>query len=101
MRNPRRKRLGPNRKAGPKECPVRTAWEMRFGLYPWLGNNHRLQDSDMLQLSLCQSDEARRLILGISEKGPTGYTGTSSLGLRHLRDRARDYTERNFQRSNK
>lgn len=52
---------------GPKPDIVREAWEMRFRLTPWKRKNHRLTEALMAQLSFCRSDEARRIILGISK----------------------------------
>lgn len=58
---------------GRPECPVRAAWTLRYGLGP--KRRQELTQSFMAQLSFCKSDEARRLILGISEKGQTGFDG--------------------------
>ena len=48
-------------------CPVREAYEMRFRLTRWARQDHRLTDEMLVQLSRCKSDEARRLILGVSK----------------------------------
>jgi hypothetical protein len=46
----------------------RHAWCERFGLN--LGSDRRnyMTDAFLAQLSLCRTDEARRLLLGVSEK---------------------------------
>jgi hypothetical protein len=49
---------------------VAAAWALRFGLNERA--QYRLLDSEMAQLSSCRSDEARRLILGISEQYGSG-----------------------------
>lgn len=56
-------------KKGRKACEIRSAWSERFNLKlnGHQRNNH-LPDKMMHQLSHCKSDEARRLILGISEE---------------------------------
>lgn len=55
--------------------PIRKAWAMRFGIDDRHHKCTDLTDQMMNQLSRCKSDEARRIILGISEKytndGPT------------------------------
>jgi hypothetical protein len=44
----------------------RDAWMLRFGMSE--GKAKELSDIFMRQLSLCKSDEARRIILGITIK---------------------------------
>jgi hypothetical protein len=51
------------REPGRPGCEVRQAWCLRFGLS---GKRGRLSLRFLEQLSLCRSDAARRLILGIS-----------------------------------
>lgn len=53
-------------------CPIREAWGTRFDLNPWTRRDHRINDAMLAQLSSCRSDEARRLILGISEQYGSG-----------------------------
>lgn len=51
--------------SGRKMCMVREAWVLRFNIEAT--RPHRLlNDKVMCQLSMCRSDEARRLILGVS-----------------------------------
>ena len=45
---------------------VAEAWKLRFGLTEW--QHYGLTQSLMAQLSFCKSYEARRLILGVSQK---------------------------------
>ena len=45
--------------------PEREAWAMRFGL-SWKKRINILTDRMIWQLSRCRSDEARRLLLGVS-----------------------------------
>jgi hypothetical protein len=45
--------------------PQREAWILRFGL-SYVQPSHNLPDALLAQLCKCRSDEARRLILGIS-----------------------------------
>lgn len=47
---------------------VRSAYIDQFKLSPCFLGSDKLPDSLLDQLSQCRSDEARRLILGISEK---------------------------------
>jgi hypothetical protein len=53
--------------SGPPDM-VRDAWVERFEMADWHRRADKLGDSDMAQLSHCKSDEARRLLLGISEQ---------------------------------
>jgi hypothetical protein len=46
---------------------VREAWAMRFGITYRVHNAGDLTDALLKQLSFCRSDEARRIILGVSE----------------------------------
>ena len=69
-----------NLPTAPTGCPPnleRDAWLERFAIGP-RGKRHdrmMMSDEEMEQLSLCRSDEARRLLLGISEQfdGTRGY----------------------------
>jgi hypothetical protein len=50
----------------PPDRAIRLAWTMRYNLPRKL--SWSLTNAFMRQLSMCRSDEARRLLLGISEK---------------------------------
>jgi hypothetical protein len=52
--------------AGRKPNIVRDAYIERFNLPLWRRADHWLNDRLLCQLSLCRSDEARRLLLGVS-----------------------------------
>lgn len=61
------------RKAGPsmnlggrRRDLIREAWSLRYGLTR--GQYHQLNTRFLNQLSMCRSEEARRLILGVKEK---------------------------------
>lgn len=50
--------------------PIREAWVLRFGLSRRPDSSdadHGMPDTLCAQLSYCKSDEARRLILGVSK----------------------------------
>ena len=55
--------MNPN---GRPPCPIVQAWRLRFGLTK-SETPYNLTDRVCWQLSRCRSDEARRLILGVSE----------------------------------
>lgn len=46
--------------------PIREAWKLRYGFSRRQAK--RLVTSLLIQLSMCRSEEARRLILGVKEK---------------------------------
>jgi hypothetical protein len=50
------------------ECHIATAWRERFVLDIIARGKPRLTDAFLWQLSMCRSDAARRLILGVSER---------------------------------
>ncbi len=52
-------------KVGRKPCPIREAWMLRFGL-TYARPTREMAVQVLQQLSFCRSDEARRLLLGIS-----------------------------------
>ena len=56
-------KMGPN---GHRD-PIVEAWEMYFNLPPYYFS-HQQTDAICTQLSQCKNDEARRLVLGISEQ---------------------------------
>ena len=53
-------------KRGHKRCPIWEVYMLRFGISYTPKHVRRLSASVLEQLSLCRSDKARRLILGIS-----------------------------------
>jgi hypothetical protein len=53
--------------AGRPECYIRAAWVERFNLQEYRRNDAKLPSRVLCQLSQCRSDEARRIILGVSE----------------------------------
>jgi hypothetical protein len=59
---------------------VREAWATRFNLS--IHNSADLNERLMRQLSTCRSDEARRIILGITEKH-TNAELTDALTVRY------------------
>ncbi len=54
-------------KSGPKTCPVREAYMLRFGIPRTRKHMLWLTASVLEQIGRCKSDEARRLILGRSK----------------------------------
>ena len=48
--------------------PIHEAYMLRFGLSKKYLRSEQLSDEQCKQLSHCRSDEARRLLLGVSEK---------------------------------
>lgn len=53
----------------------RQAWVMRFGLNQRKKYTQIISGPEARQLSFCRSDEARRIILGITEKGVVAVQG--------------------------
>jgi hypothetical protein len=54
-------------KAGRKNCPIREAYILRFGI-PRTNRRVRWLTAPVLQqLGRCKTDEARRLLLGVSK----------------------------------
>lgn len=54
---------------GAKPCPIREAWILYFNLQIPDGRyaTNWLTDDFLSQLSFCRSDEARRIILGLTQ----------------------------------
>ena len=59
--------------AGRKRDALRDAWAQRFGIRETQHPTHMLNTPMLCWLSMAKSDEARRLLLGVSEKGETGW----------------------------
>ena len=59
--------------AGRKRDALRDAWAQRFGIRETQHPTHMLNTPMLCSLSMAKSDEARRLLLGVSEKGETGW----------------------------
>jgi hypothetical protein len=65
--------------ARPIEQTVRMAWRLRYGLSKQIAKNW--SDAFLRQLGSCKSDEARRLLLGMSEKGVTDWANMPSMDI--------------------
>lgn len=86
-------------KAGRRPDKEREAWTLRFNLEHWKRRTRKLPASLLEQLSFCQSDEARRLLLGIQERGETGYIPTDPETLEWIaRNKARGLMTTFFRR---
>lgn len=69
------------------------AWGMRFGLNPL--RVARMRYCHAAQLSQCKSDEARRIVLGLSETGtPESFVDDLSVAIFRTYDFAREFAER-------
>ena len=63
------RREGPRRKLGrPRSCQRTVSYALKFGLAYCQARPRTMTSQFLDQLDLCKSDEARRLLLGVSEK---------------------------------
>jgi hypothetical protein len=77
--------------ARPIEQHVRLAWRLRYGLSKQIGK--QWSDAFLCQLGLCKSDEARRLLLGISEKGITEWADMPRMAVGQYNPNRHKYTK--------